>query len=199
MTATARNTLPLLIVAVLGAAACQPDSPAERPEGSQAEPAAGSAAGQIQADHPGPQPGGSDVWSHLQDEDYRETWSLWPGRGELYEGRNPHGMLLTTYVNDAALGAVEQKAGRMPSGAMIVKENYTPEKELASVTVMYKAPGFNPDHNDWFFAKYLPDGSVAETPDGAAQEGRVPGCQACHAARKTNDYLYTGRIRAEEM
>ncbi len=199
MTATARNTLPLLIFAVLGAAACQPEAPAERPDAASAESAARSAAGQIQADYPGPDPGGAAVWTHLQSEDYRANWSLWPGRGELYEGKEPHGTLLTTYVNDAALGAVEEKAGRMPPGAIIVKENHTPEEALASVTVMYKAPGFNPDHNDWFFAKYQPDGSVAETPDGKPQAGRVPGCQACHAARKTNDYLFTGRIRAEGM
>lgn len=199
MTATARFTPPLLIVAALGAAACQPESPANRPDTTAAQSASGPAAGQIQADYPGPDPTGAAVWAHLQGEDYRESWPFWPGRGELYEGKEPHGMLLTTYVNDAAFRAVEEKAGRMPPGAMIVKENYTPEEELASVTVMYKAPGFNPDHNDWFFAKYLPDGPVAETPDGTPQEGRVPGCQACHGARKTNDYLFTGRIRAEGM
>ncbi|HZX22983.1 MAG TPA: cytochrome P460 family protein [Woeseiaceae bacterium] len=199
MTATARKTLPILIVAALGATACQPESPAEPPGAAETEPASAPAAGENPAGYPGPDPTGAAVWAHLQGEDYRESWSFWPGRGELYEGREPHGMLLTTYVNDAALGAVEEKAGRMPPGAMIVKENYTPEEKLASVTVMYKAPGFNPDHNDWFFAKYRPDGSVAETPDGTPQAGRVPGCQACHEARKTNDYLYTGRIRTEGM
>ena len=39
----------------------------------------------------------------------------------------------------------------MPSGAIIVKENYTPAGELAATTVMYKKSGYNPDHNDWFW------------------------------------------------
>ncbi len=48
---------------------------------------------------------GAAIWVHLQESDYRNTWTLWPGKGELYTGREPHGMLLTTYLNDVALEA----------------------------------------------------------------------------------------------
>ena len=114
------------------------------------------------------------VWQYLQDADDQD-WQLWPGKGELYEGTEPHGMLLTTYLNGAAHEALTAGSGAMPNGAIIVKENYTPDRTLAAVTVMYSAEGYDPDHNDYFWAKYQADGSV----DAA---GRVQSCIACHSA-----------------
>jgi hypothetical protein len=143
-----------------------------------------------------PETTGAAVWAHLQSEDYQTNWSLWPGRGELYEGQEPHGMLLTTYLNDAALAAVEDSMGTMPAGSFVVKENYTPDKTLAAVTVMYKVAGYNPDHNDWFFTKHLADGTLDKMPNGMAMEGKLPGCQGCHSAKRDNDYLFTGTITA---
>jgi len=105
-------------------------------------------------------------------------------------------MLLTTYLNEAALGAVENQSGTMPEGSIVVKENYMPDKTLAAVTVMYKVAGYNPDHNDWFFTKHLPDGMLDKMPNGMAMEGKLPGCQGCHIAKKDNDYLFTGPIAA---
>jgi hypothetical protein len=138
---------------------------------------------------------GASVWAHLQAEDYREGWDLWPGKGRLYEGQEPHGMLLTTYLNEVAAGALEQGVGEMPAGAIIVKENYMPDKTLAAVTVMYKVPGYNAVHNDWFFTKHKPSGELETMPNGMAMEGRLPGCQNCHIARKANDYIFTGPLR----
>jgi len=136
---------------------------------------------------------GAAMWAHLQEEDYRQTWELWPGMGEFYEGNEPHGLLLTTYVNDVALDALNAGQTVMPEGAVVIKENYMPNRELAAVTVMYKRPGYNPDHADWFFSKHLPGGELDQMPNGMAMEGRLPGCQNCHIARQNFDYLYTPR------
>lgn len=114
------------------------------------------------------------VWSYLQEADYQD-WRLWPGKGELYEGTEPHGMLLTTYLNDAAYEALTSGSGPLPAGSIVVKENYMPDSTLAAVTVMYAAEGYDAEHNDWFWAKYQTDGGV----DAA---GRVESCQACHAS-----------------
>jgi hypothetical protein len=131
-----------------------------------------------------PQPEAASVWSYIESHDYRENWSFWPGKGELYKGQEPHGALLTTYVNDLAKDALTNKADKMPRGSVIVKENYGPDKKLAATTVMYKAEkGYNPDHNDWFFMKRLADGSVEAS-------GRVDSCQACHSSSQ-RDYLMT--------
>lgn len=140
---------------------------------------------------------GASVWAHLNDSAYEDNWELWPDTEPMYEGGEPHGMLLTTRVNDVALRAIESGAETMPEGAIVVKQNYMPDGELAAVTTMYKRSGFNPEHNDWYFTKHFPDGSldVAEM-DGMSMpmEGRVPGCQNCHGQVADNDYLFTADL-----
>ncbi len=81
--------------------------------------------------------------AYLDDVDYQDSWKLWSGLGEKYEGGDPHGMLLTTYLNPAAYDALTGKDRVMPEGAVIVKEIYTPEGELAATTTMYKKSGCN--------------------------------------------------------
>ena len=138
---------------------------------------------------------GAAMWAHLQSAHYQENWQTWPDKGELYAGQAPHGMLLTTYLNEAALEALTGKAGTMPDGAIVVKENYMPDSTLAAITVMYKVAGYNSEHNDWFFTKHKPSGDLETMPNGMAMEGRLPGCQSCHLVKKDNDYLYTGLIK----
>ena len=130
----------------------------------------------------------ASVLAYLDEVDYQESWELWPGLGEKYEGGDPHGMLLTTYLNPAAYDALDGKEGVMPDGAIIIKENYTPEGKLAASTVMYKKSGYNPEHNDWFWVKALADGTVEK-------EGMVEGCQNCHGDVKENDYVWTGPLQ----
>jgi hypothetical protein len=129
----------------------------------------------------------TSLWSHLEDADYTVNFQLWPQKGELYPGTEPHGMLLTTYLNDVAFDALAGKAGAMPVGAIVVKENYMPDSILAAITVMYKVDGYNPDFGDWFFVKRLANGTIEAS-------GRVPMCQTCHSAQTANDYLFTGPI-----
>ena len=129
----------------------------------------------------------ASVWAYLGEVDYRENWHLWPEKGELYPGTEPHGMLLTTYMNDVAREALTNKTGSFPAGAVIVKENYMPDSTLAAVTIMYKVEGYNADHNDWHWVKRLVDGTVAA-------EGRVEGCQNCHGGVQANDYIFTASL-----
>lgn len=124
------------------------------------------------------------LWRHLQDERYRENWRLWPGKGQLYSGTEPHGMLLTTYANDVAYEALMNgQAASLPVGSIIVKENYMPDSTFAAATVMSKVAGYNPEHQDWLFAKYDPQGAPEDF-------GRAPMCQACHQ-QAASGYIYT--------
>lgn len=124
------------------------------------------------------------LWNHLEEEDYRANWRLWPGKGRLYAGTEPHGMLLTTYANDIAYGAlVEDGSGDLPEGAILLKENYNTDSTFAGATVMQKVPGYNPQHQDWLFAKFTPDGGVDAF-------GRADGCQSCHQ-QATQGYVFT--------
>ena len=134
-----------------------------------------------------PEASAESLMAYLEEVDYGENWGLWPGLGEKYSAREPHGMLITTYLNPSALDALVGKKGAMPKGAIIVKENYTATGEFEAHTVMYKKAGFNPDHNNWFWLKVLEDGTVEE-------EGRGESCQACHGQVAVNDYIWSGPL-----
>lgn len=135
---------------------------------------------------------GAALWAYLQAVNYQDAWQTWPGKGKFYTGQEPHGMLLTTYLNDLAYDALTNKAGRFPAGAIIVKVNYAPDSTLAAVTTMYKVAGYNPQAADWFWVKHLADGSVDM--NGMAQ-GRVAMCIGCHGVKQDNDYIYTGSLK----
>ncbi len=124
----------------------------------------------------------ASVTAYLEEVDYRnnDDWKLWPGVDKQYQGTDPHGMLLTTYLNGPAFEALEADE-TMPSGAIIVKENYMPDGTHDADTVMYKKSGYNSDHNDWFWLKVGAD-------DAVQKEGKVEGCQNCHADAK--DYVW---------
>jgi hypothetical protein len=134
-----------------------------------------------------PETDGQAVIAYLNKTGY-QGWQLWPGKPKLYPGRFPHGSLLTTYVSKGTYQAVQEKAGSIPSGEFVVKENYTPDKQLVAITVMYKQAGYNAEGGDWFWLKALPDGTIQE-------EGKVGGCIGCHAAVKSNDWLFIGPVR----
>ena len=120
-------------------------------------------------------------------QDYRQ-WPMFPGKAALYQGQHPHGAYLTTYVSPPVLAALQNKSGKLPDGAIIVKENYSPEKELAAVTVMYRRAGYNPEEGDWFWLKYSPDQTILA-------EGRIDGCINCHRAVQNNDWVFTGPVK----
>jgi hypothetical protein len=157
-----------------------------RPEGAEERTTPDTAAPEI-APAPSGVPDTTEAafWAHLQEANYR-SWEKWPGKGELYPGAEPHGMLLTTYVNELARDALTNGAATMPAAAIIVKENYMPDSALAAVTAMHKVSGYDAAHNDWYWAKWDPNGVV----DVA---GRVDMCAACHAASASADYLMTPR------
>ena len=57
------------------------------------------------------------VLAYLEEVDYQnnEGWKLWPGLGERYAGQEPHGVLLTTYLNPAAYDALTGKRAVCPT------------------------------------------------------------------------------------
>ncbi|MGI6208177.1 MAG: DUF7282 domain-containing protein [Anaerolineae bacterium] len=126
----------------------------------------------------------TQLWQFLQDSGYQDNWSTVPGKGMLYRGQDPHGALLTTYLNPVAGMALQERPGLMPNGSIIVKENYTEDETLVAISVAAKLEGYNPDHNDWFWASFGPDGEVD-------MAGAVPGCISCHGAVWSNDYIFT--------
>lgn len=127
------------------------------------------------------------VWEFLQSSGYAEEWPMWPGTDAYYEGTEPHGMLLTTYLNEAAHQAVEAGDSALPDSSFIVKENYAPDSTLAATTVMYRVSGYDPENGNWFWAKYAADGDVEAY-------GRVRSCQSCHSAPGDGNFIRTAPL-----
>ncbi|MFP7570018.1 cytochrome P460 family protein [Marivita sp. S2033] len=118
-----------------------------------------------------------------------------------YEGTDPHGMMLETFYTTAEVDG--------HSGPLVIKRNYGPEgvsvdevlgnpdQHLDAVTIMFKREaGYDAENGDWFWAKYLPDGSLDKNPAGLQLAGRVAkgtdaGCIACHSGAAGEDYLFT--------
>lgn len=127
-------------------------------------------------------------WNYLQDADYRKNWSRWPGYDERFiKGESPHGAFLKIYVNDKVTGNVEEP----PAKSVIVKENYNKDKELVAITPMYRVgKGYDPEHGDWYWAKYKPDGTLFEM-KGMKLSGKLAGCISCHSSAKGGDYLFS--------
>lgn len=178
-----RRIVPVLLLGVL-AAAC--DNRTDTQTGGDEAQSSQSAETASPSGQAGPDTTEAAVWAHLQEESYRDNWALWPGTEEFYPGTEPHGMLLTTYTNETAREALVRgtDAGDLPFGSIVVKENYMPDSTYAAATVMYRVEDYNPDHDDWLFAKYNgPRGEVEAF-------GRAAGCQACHQGAETG-YIYT--------
>ena len=134
-----------------------------------------------------PGPDAAKLYDYITRDNPYVKWELWPGKSRLYKGREPHGSLLTTHVNNHAYFSAKGKKGEMAADSIIVKENYTSRKKLAALTVMYKIKGYNPAAGNWFWAKYEPYGNVLAS-------GKVEACINCHGDNKTNDFIMTEKI-----
>jgi len=127
-------------------------------------------------------------WNYLQEVDYREKWSRWPGiEQEFKQGASPHGEFLKVYVNDEVKGNLEDP----PIKSIIIKENYDKDKNLVAITPMYRVgKDYDPEHNDWYWAKHKPDGALFEM-NGVKLSGKLKGCIECHSSAKGDDYIFT--------
>ncbi len=139
----------------------------------------------------------SQLWTVMEEMNLAGEGML---RSFPYEGVEPHGMMLETLYTTATVGG--------HSGDLIVKRNYGPEgvsvesvlsdpdKHLGAYTVMFRREaGFDADNQDWFWVKYLPDGTLDKNPAGMRLAGKVAkgadaGCIACHTGAG-DDMVFT--------
>lgn len=148
--------------------------------------------------------GGSGGYGNAADIAYAHTlWRVLEKRqlaGEqaiqsrAFAGRHPHGEL--QQLIDGPMTIAGQR------GRVIVLRNYAgddassesvadqPHRFLTSIAVMFKRPGYNPVHGDWFWAEFQPYGRLAHTGDGTAVAGRVTGCSGCHRKAGGGNYVF---------
>ncbi|PCI27398.1 MAG: hypothetical protein COB67_08575 [SAR324 cluster bacterium] len=122
-------------------------------------------------------------------------------RSTPYTGVHPHGAILDTMDTKLTIGD--------HTGMVIVKKNYggpdvskaavasDPDMYLKAVTVMFKREtGYDSGNQDWFWAKFKPDGSLHTNPKKMMLAGRVAkgnqaaGCIACHAGAPGGDMIF---------
>ena len=137
------------------------------------------------ADMPGPDPEPAALWKYITKTSPYTKWGFWPDHQGMQPGRAPHGPLHKVYVNDRAVNSSKPP---VQYGSILVKENYSKDKELKVITVMYKVNGYNPGSGDWFWAKYSLDGK-------AAKFGKPNGCIGCHGVRANNDFVTTHEFK----
>lgn len=98
-------------------------------------------------------------------------------------------MLIKTYLSE--VGSRDPK--NPPNGSVVVKENYSPDKKLMAITVMQRSAGYDPEHGNWYYAKYLPDGTIDKTPPEMKSmpvAGKFSMCIDCHGGAGGDDYLF---------
>lgn len=113
-----------------------------------------------------------------------------------YEGSDPHGMMLETFYTDATVdghtGTLVIKRNYGPEGVTVDQVLGDPDEHLAAVTIMFRrSEDYAPDSGNWFWVKYLPDGSLDKAPDGTPLAGKAQGCISCHATAEGGDYVFT--------
>ncbi len=112
-----------------------------------------------------------------------------------FEGSDPHGTVQEVLATTATI------AGH--TGRLVVKRNHAsdsidavyddPIGNLDAITIMFKREeGYDPENQNWFWAKYLPDGELDQNEAGMHLAGRVAkgmdsGCIACHTATGGED------------
>lgn len=104
---------------------------------------------------------------------------------------SPHGnkdKYFTVYVNDTGREAMTaEKFPKFPEGSVIVKEKLSDKNSTTPelMTVMIKQKnGSSPETGDW---EYMVTDGNGEKIEG---RGKLANCQACHAAKASDDYIF---------
>lgn len=118
------------------------------------------------------------LWAETAD---HRDWGYFDQHVGIQKGASPHGKFVATYINDIA----HENQTAPPNGSILVKENYRSDdpSTLDSYTVMKRIAGYDPDNDDWFWARYQKDGSVTHS-------GRVEMCIGCHFDARGDEFVF---------
>lgn len=162
--------------------------------------------------------GQSAPFGNAEDIDYAEQlWTIMQERGVAgvdddqvirgfpYAGTEPHGFVLDTlYLKatiDGHLGDLVVKRNYGPEGVSVQEVQNDATSHLSAITIMFKREaGYDEENADWFWAKYLPDGTLDQNGNGMQLAGRVAkgmdaGCIACHTGAGEDRLFTTDHIQ----
>jgi len=120
--------------------------------------------------------------------------------GHPYVGTHPHGAILESAIHTITVKGVTNTLAAKLSyrGIGVSIEEVVADRAgfIEDVTVMFKREdGYDTANQNWFWAKYNPDGSLDKTPNGIQLAGRIAkgkakGCIACHLKAEGGDLLF---------
>jgi hypothetical protein len=120
------------------------------------------------------------------------TWDVLAHKSPVEGIENPHSGFSRTYANKLAAG----DATNLPIGSILVREDYDSEKKRLSISVMYRVKDYDAKHGNWYWIKYLEDGSVARGADNKPIAGRHASCIQCHAKAGGGDFVFSNDVRS---
>ena len=107
----------------------------------------------------------------------------------LYVGGPPHGPVRAVVEGNINNQRTIVKFNYGGPGISPEKVAKDPKKWLKALTVMQKRPGYNPEHRDWFWAKYKPNGELF-VKNSQIRVGKDKGCIACHQSASGNNLTF---------
>lgn len=123
------------------------------------------------------------IWDEINGEDFSNTWALMPGTKRNMTSDAPHGGNANVYINSIAAG----EPTNLAPGSIIVKASMPAAgAPVSSYSLIKKIPGFDPDHQNWFWAEYNSTGGVVSDEDGVPLAGAIgpnktSDCLKCHS------------------
>ncbi len=122
------------------------------------------------------------LWADIQG---YEAWGQFDGWSDTPVESGSHaGDFVRSYADDTML--VWNLTGEAPDGATAVKDQRASADAPApeAFTVMRKIAGYDPEHGDWFWARFEAEGAVTVA-------GQAGACTGCHSqVAETSDWVF---------
>lgn len=135
----------------------------------------------------------SSFWNHIVKKDAAyNTWDKITSDRPLEGVENPHGTTSKTYANKVA--ADDSKS--LPNGSVLVREDYDANRKRQSISVLYRVKDYDKDHGNWYWIKYLENGTVARGADDKPIAGKVGSCIECHGKAGGKDFVFSNDLPA---
>jgi hypothetical protein len=132
----------------------------------------------------------AELWAALEDAHFVGHGVV---HGTFHEGAEPHGFVLETLFADITVNGTTApaiiKRNYGPVGVTVGEVDVAPNDHLAAITVMYQRTGFNAETNDWFWVKWLADGTL-DFAGETQMAGNVGGCIGCHTNAPGDDWIF---------
>lgn len=133
----------------------------------------------------------SSFWSFIVKKDAAyNTWNVIKLETSAEGVENPHSTTSQTYANKVAADDSKE----LPMGSILIREDYDANRKRQSISVMYRIKDYDKDHGNWYWIKYLENGTVARGSDNKPIAGKVASCIECHGKASGKDFVFSNDV-----